>query len=50
MIIYANHLFINTYPNIKATAESIIKHKISKESEKSLMSINEILHLIPGTK
>jgi len=50
MIIYANHLFRSTYPNMKATAESILKHKRSKESEKNLMSINEILHLIPGTK
>ena len=27
MIIYANHLFRSTYPNMKATAESILKHK-----------------------
>ena len=50
MIIYANHLLRSTYPNMKATAESILKHKRSKESEKNLMSINQILNLIPGTK
>ena len=38
------------YPNMKATAESILRHKRSKESEKNLMSIKETLHLIPGTK
>ncbi len=50
MIIYANHLFRSTYPNMKTTAESILRNKRSKESEKNLMSINEILNLIPGTK
>ena len=37
MIIYANHLFRSTYPNMKATAESILRNKRSKESEKNLM-------------
>lgn len=50
MIIYANQLLRSTYPNMKETAESILKHKRSKESEKNLMSINQILNLIPGTK
>ena len=50
MIIYANQLLRSTYPNMRETAESILKHKRSKESEKNLMSINQILNLIPGTK
>ena len=34
MIIYANHLLRSTYPNMKATAESILKHKRSKNLKK----------------
>jgi phosphoenolpyruvate mutase len=48
MVIYANHLFRSTYPNMVATAESILKHKRSKESEKKLMTIKDVLNLIPS--
>jgi hypothetical protein len=33
-----------------ATAKSILKYRRAKESEKNLLSIKEILNLIPGTK
>ena len=50
MVIYANHLLRSIYPNMIATAKSILKYKRAKESEKNLLSIKEILNLIPGTK
>ena len=50
MVIYANHLFRSTYPNMLTTAKTILKFNRSKEAEKNLMTINEILNLIPGTK
>ncbi len=50
MVIYANHLLRSIYPNMISTAKSILKHKRAKESEKNLLSIKEILNLIPGTK
>ena len=50
MVIYANHLLRSIYPNMIATAKSILKFQRAKESEKRLMSIKEILNLIPGTK
>ena len=50
MVIYANHILRSIYPNMISTAESILKHKRAKESEKKLLSIKEILNLIPGTK
>ncbi len=50
MVIYANHLLRSIYPNMIATAKNILKYKRAKESEKNLLSIKEILNLIPGTK
>jgi len=50
MVIYANHLFRSTYPNMLTTAKTILKFNRSKEAEKNLITINEILNLIPGTK
>ena len=50
MVIYANHLLRSIYPNMIATAKSILKFRRAKESEKNLLSIKEILNLIPGTK
>jgi len=49
LVIYANHLLRSIYPNMIYTAKSILKNKRAKESEKRLMSIKEILNLIPGT-
>ena len=50
IIIYANHLLRSAYPNMRSTAESILRHKRSKEAEKKMLSIKEILNLIPGTR
>lgn len=50
IIIYANHLLRSVYPNMIKTAESILKNKRSLEVEKNLLSIKQILELIPGTK
>ena len=35
MVIYANHLLRSIYPNMVATAKSILKFKRAKESEKT---------------
>ena len=50
IIIYANHLLRSAYPNMLKTAHSILKYSRAKEAEKSMLSIKEILNLIPGTK
>ena len=50
IIIYANHLMRSVYPNMVKTAKSILKNKRSLEAEKKLLSIKDILELIPGTK
>ena len=49
IIIYANHLLRAAYPSMVKTAESILLNKRSLESDESLISIKEILNLIPGT-
>jgi len=50
IIIYANHLLRSAYPAMKRTAESILRHGRAWEVEADLMSIDEILSLIPGTR
>jgi phosphoenolpyruvate mutase len=50
IVIYANHFLRSAYPAMKQTALSILTHGRALESESSLMSINEILDLIPGTR
>jgi phosphoenolpyruvate phosphomutase len=50
IVIYANHLLRSAYPAMMSTAESILKHQRSSECDERLMSINEILELIPGTR
>ena len=50
IIIYANHLLRAAYPSMVKTAESILLNKRSLESDESLISIKEILNLIPGGK
>ncbi len=50
MVIYANHLLRAAYPGMMRVAESILKHQRSSEADSELLSINEILELIPGTK
>ena len=50
IVIYANQLLRAAYPAMKAVAESILTHHRSLECDKQLMSIKEILNLIPGTR
>lgn len=50
VIIHANHLLRAAYPAMLSTAQSILRHGRSLEADSQIMSINEILSLIPGTK
>ena len=50
IVIYANHLLRASYPAMKKTILSILKNKRSYEIDNELMSIKNILELIPGTK
>ena len=47
IVIYANQLLRSSYPAMVNTAKSILKHKRSFESDESMMSIKEIINLIP---
>jgi phosphoenolpyruvate mutase len=49
IIIYANHLLRSSYPAMLKTATSILENSRSKEADSDLISIKEILNLIPGT-
>ena len=49
IIIYANQLLRASYPSMINAANSILKNKRSYEIDDSLLSIKEILKLIPGT-
>jgi phosphoenolpyruvate phosphomutase len=48
IVIYANQLLRSAYPAMLNTAESILKHERSHEVDSQMMSINNILTLIPG--
>ena len=50
VVIYANHLMRSTIPAMRRTALSILKNQRSFEIEKNILSINEILDLIPETR
>jgi phosphoenolpyruvate phosphomutase / 2-hydroxyethylphosphonate cytidylyltransferase len=50
VVIYANHMLRAAYPGMKNVAKSILDNDRSLEAEKELLSINEILDLIPGTR
>lgn len=50
IVIYANHLLRAAYPAMKSVAHEILRNERSAEADKQLISINEILELIPGTK
>ena len=50
VVIYANHLLRAAYPAMIGVAKSILENSRSKEADANLMSIKEILELIPGTK
>lgn len=48
IVIYANHLLRSAYPAMLHTAETILKNERSSEVDSQMMSINNILTLIPG--
>ncbi|MCK5824552.1 MAG: phosphoenolpyruvate mutase [Ichthyobacteriaceae bacterium] len=50
VVIYANHMLRSSYPSMQSTATSILENSRSKEADDQMMSIKEILNLIPGTK
>ena len=50
LVIYANHMLRASYPAMRKTALSILEHGRSAEADSDLISIKEILELIPGTK
>ncbi|MPX98251.1 phosphoenolpyruvate phosphomutase, partial [Salinivibrio sp. VYel6] len=50
VVIYANQLLRSAYPAMMKTAESILTHHRSAECDERMLSIKEILELIPGTK
>jgi len=47
VVIYANHMLRSAYPAMRDTALSILEHQRSLECDESIMSINEIINLIP---
>ncbi|MBK9332880.1 MAG: phosphoenolpyruvate mutase [Ignavibacteria bacterium] len=50
IVIYANHLLRSAYPAMNETAKSILENGRSFEADNNMMSIKEILNLIPGGK
>lgn len=48
VVIYANHLLRSAYPAMMETAQSILIHGRSAEADDKMMSIQEILELIPN--
>jgi len=50
IVIYANQLLRSAFPAMQETAKSILEHGRSKECDERMLSIKEILELIPGTK
>lgn len=49
IVIYANHLLRSAFPAMQATAEMILRNGRSAECDESMLSIKNILELIPGT-
>ncbi len=50
IVIYANQLLRSAYPAMLETAKSILTHQRSAECDAQMLSIKDILELIPGTK
>lgn len=50
IVIYANQLLRSAYPAMMDTAKSILTHQRSAECDERMLSIKDILELIPGTK
>ena len=49
VVIYANQLLRSAYPAMYNAAKSILENGRAYEVDQNLMSIKEILNLIPGT-
>lgn len=50
LVIYANQLLRSAYPAMLHTARSILENQRAAEADAELMSIKEIIELIPGGK
>jgi phosphoenolpyruvate mutase len=50
IIIYANHLLRSAYPAMVETARSILQHHRSAECDARMLSIKEIIELIPESR
>lgn len=50
IVIYANHLLRAAYPAMQRVAREILRNGRSAEVDPELMSIDEILEVIPGSK
>lgn len=50
VVIYANHLMRASYPAMKSVANQILVNSRSLEADNQIISIKEILKLIPGTE
>ena len=50
IVIYANHLLRSCYPAMVKTAQQILNNQRALECDSHLMSISEVLNLIPGTR
>ena len=50
IVIYANHLLRSAFPAMQNTAKDILKYSRSLECDERMLSIKQILELIPGTK
>lgn len=50
IVIYANHMLRSSYPAMWTAAVEILKNGRTAEIEEKLISIKEILELVPGTK
>lgn len=50
IVIYANQLLRSAFPAMQKTAETILRNGRSFECDKDMLSIKDILELIPGTK
>lgn len=50
IVIYANHLLRSAYPAMIETAKLILENERAYEADSKIMSINDILTLIPGDR
>jgi phosphoenolpyruvate phosphomutase len=48
IIIYANHMLRSAYPTMMATAKNILVNGCSKDVEKDLMPVSDLVNLFPG--